>query len=118
MNKHFDNVKFFRIKDPSYIESLLVRVVSQSFVACENTLKDNTDYQSSSNSIYKPGSFCIEESNIKSISCEFDRNGISQKRDSNNLIAIYTNAKTLINESKFQSVDYITQRIVNSAKTY
>ena len=39
---YFENVKFFRIKDNSYIESLLVRVVSQTFIAWENTLKDNT----------------------------------------------------------------------------
>ena len=78
-----------------------MRVVSQTFIAWENTLKDNTYYQCSSNSIYKPGSFCIEESNTKLISYDFDRKGISQKRDSNNLIAIYTNAKNLINESEF-----------------
>ena len=115
---YFENVKFFRIKNNSYIESRLVRVASQTFLSCKNTLKENTDYQSSSNSIYRPGSFCVEELNAKSFTFNFDKNGISQKRDSNNLIAMYTNAKHLINKSNFQSVDCITERLANAAKSY
>ena len=63
-NAYFKNVKFFRVKDTACLKSRLVRVVPQTFIYCRNTLKDNTDYHSSSTSIYKPGSFCIEENEI------------------------------------------------------
>ena len=117
-NAYFENVKFYRLKDTTFSRSRLVRVVAQTFLSCQNTLKDNTDYHSSSTSIYKPGSFCIEENNIKSISSNFDTKGISQKRDSNNLIAISLNVKKLIYEQRFHSVDYIIQRLVNMARSY
>ena len=33
-------------------------------------------------------------------------------------IAIYKNAKTRLNKSNFQSVDYVTQTLANAAKSY
>ena len=115
---YFENVKFYRVKENAHFKSQLVRVVPQTFISCENTLKDNTDYHSSSTSIYKPGSFCVEEYNMKSIISNFDQKGISQKRDSNNLIGIYLNARNLIYGETLRSMKYIFHRLVDMGKTY
>lgn len=83
-NSYFDQVCFFQVKRDLYLKSRLVRINSQTFLCCKNTMKDNTDYLSSSSLIYKAGSFCVIEHNMKSISYCFDSTGISQKRDTNN----------------------------------
>ena len=74
-------------------------------------MKEYTDYQSSSTSIYKPGSFSIEEQNMKSINNVFEKKGISQKHDSNNLIAISLGAKKITYCQYNQSLEYIIRKL-------
>ena len=65
---YFDQVRFYQVKKSSYLKSRLVRIQPQTFSFCKSTMKDNTDYLSSSSSIYKAGSFCVIEHSMKSIS--------------------------------------------------
>ena len=81
---YFEHVNFYKIKDKQQARSKLVMLADQTFVSCLTTMKEYADYQSSSTSIYKPGSFCVEEHNIKSIINKFDKHNISPKRDPNN----------------------------------
>ena len=115
---YFENVNFLKFTSNSHVKSRLVRIVSQTFLSCQETMKDNTDYQSSSISIYKPGSFCVEEQNVKSMSHVFDKKGICQKRDENDLIATVLNAKNLVLHPDMSSNTSIVEKLINSAKGY
>ena len=115
---YFIDVKFFKLKANVKVKSCLVQIVPQTFLSCKNTFKDNTDYHSSSNSIYKPDSFCIQEGSLQLISYSADTKGISQKRDMNNLISISLNAKNALCDTKYDTVQSILKRVVNFNKVY
>ena len=117
---YFENINFYKIKECHHARSTLVRITNQTFVSCLNTMKEYTDYQSSSTSIYKQGSFCVEEHNVKSIDINFDRNGISQKRDpnNNNLITLSLSGKKLLSDPNIRSVEHIMKKLINVSKSY
>ena len=117
-NSYFDQVRFFQVKRDSYLKSRLVRINSQTFLCCKNTMKDNTDYLSSSSSIYKAGSFCVIEHNMKSISYCFDSTGISQKRDTNNLILTVSSSENILANSDIRCNEYIISKLMKAGKGY
>ena len=81
-------------------------------------MKDNTDYFSSSTSIYKTGSFCVIEHNRKAVSYCFDSTGISQKRDKNNLILTVSSAIIFLAMPDIQSKQYVIDKLVKSGRGY
>ena len=117
-NSYFDQVRFFQVKRDSYLKSRLVRINSQTFLCCKNTMKENTDYLSSSSSIYKAGSFCVIEHNMKSISYCFDSTGISQKRDTNNLILTVSSSNNILANSDIRCNGYIIDKLMKAGKGY
>ena len=71
-----------------------------------------------STSIYKPGSFCVEEQNMKLVTNVFKKNGISPKRDLDNLILISIITENLIYNQNIWLIEYIIQNLNNAEKGY
>jgi len=71
-----------------------------------------------STSIYKPGSFCVEEQNMKLVTNVFKNNGISPKRDLDNLILISIITENLIYNQNIWLIEYIIQNLNNAEKGY
>ena len=115
---YFDEVKFFKAKVPSYIKSRLVKISSQTLSFCSATFKDNTDYQVSSTSIFKPGSFCVIEHNVRSMSYCFDSTRISQKRDNSNMIVTVASSKNIVLSPNIRSMKYIIEKLVKASIGY
>ena len=99
---YFEHDNFYKIKDTPQPRLKLMRLADQTYASCLITMKEYADYQSSSTSIYKAGSFCVEEQNKKSIHYKFDMNGISQKRDPDTkLISLTIGGKKLLSDQNF-----------------
>ena len=115
---YFESVTFYKLKANVKVKSCLVQVVPQTFHCCKNTLKAKTDYHSSSTSIFKQNSFCIQDRSNQSISYSVNRKGISQKRDINNLISISHNANEKLRNIKYDTVESIVKKVISLQNDY
>ena len=97
---------------------MVVQLIFRKAIECHGTFLNNTDYMSSSASIYNQRYMCIQDYDPICLNLKFNTQNIPQKRDDLHYISVGHNAKKLLKGSSVMSSDSLIQMTKQKLKQY